>query len=125
MMRRMDIEIDRASTTPPYVQLIDQVTEAIDSGELPVGERLPTVRDLAGELELAPNTVARAYKELEESGLLRTAGRAGTFVNESAASDSDAAIARELTERYLEEMSRLGYAPAAASSLVERLAREH
>ena len=119
----MDLEIDRDSSTPPYVQLVDQVTEAIDTGTVAMGERLPTVRELAETLDLAPNTVARAYKELEEAGLLRTAGRAGTFVNDGAVSDSDAAAARELTKTYLDEMQRLGYSSAATSALLDRLAR--
>ena len=124
MIVGMEFEIDRASTMPPYAQLVDQVTEAIDTGVLAIGERLPTVRDLAGSLDLAPNTVARAYKELEAAGLLRAAGRAGTFVSDSALSATDTATARALAETFLDEMLRLGYAPSAASSLVDRLARQ-
>jgi DNA-binding transcriptional regulator YhcF (GntR family) len=60
-----------------------QLAEQIQSGRLPVGARLPTVRGLALQLGLAPNTVARAFGELEHAGLVRTRGRAGTTVSGS------------------------------------------
>ncbi|MEV8357815.1 GntR family transcriptional regulator [Microbacterium sp. NPDC076895] len=75
------IVIDPASPTPPFEQLRAQYVAAIASGELPPGSRLPTVRRLAGDLGLAPGTVARAYRELETAGLIETRGRHGTFVS--------------------------------------------
>ena len=75
------IVIDPASPTPPFEQLRAQYVAAIASGELPPGSRLPTVRRLAGGLGLAPGTVARAYRELETTGLIETRGRYGTFVS--------------------------------------------
>ena len=75
------IVIDPASPTPPFEQLRAQYVAAIASGELPPGSRLPTVRRLAGDLGLAPGTVARAYPELETTGLIETRGRYGTFVS--------------------------------------------
>ena len=75
------IVIDPASPTPPFEQLRAQYVAAIASGELPPGSRLPTVRRLAGDLGLAPGTVARAYRELETTGLIETRGRYGTFVS--------------------------------------------
>lgn len=75
------IVIDPASPTPPFEQLRAQYVTAIARGELPPGSRLPTVRRLAGDLGLAPGTVARAYRELEASGLIETRGRHGTFVS--------------------------------------------
>ncbi|MBE7186807.1 MAG: GntR family transcriptional regulator, partial [Jatrophihabitans endophyticus] len=77
----MGIEIDRGSAVPPYEQVRTELTARIRRGELPVGTRLPTVRALADELGLAVNTVARVYRELEAAGLVRTQGRAGTFVH--------------------------------------------
>src|SRR3982751_5707969 len=74
------VAIDAASPVPPYEQLRRQLARQIGDRTLAVGTRLPTVRRLAADLGLAVNTVARAYRELEESGLVETRGRAGTFV---------------------------------------------
>ena len=75
------ITIDVDSPVPPYEQIRHQLAERITTAELPVGTRLPTVRQLASDLGLANNTVARAYRELELGGLVQTRGRAGTFVH--------------------------------------------
>jgi DNA-binding transcriptional regulator YhcF (GntR family) len=74
------ITIDSTSPLPPYEQLRGQLARQITEHRLAVGARLPTVRRLAADLGLAVNTVARAYRELEEAGLIETRGRAGTFV---------------------------------------------
>lgn len=76
----MIISVDPAAAKPPYEQVKDQIDALIRAGELAQGTRLPTVRQLAGELGLAVNTVARAYKELEAARLIQTRGRNGTFV---------------------------------------------
>ncbi|GHG40820.1 GntR family transcriptional regulator [Sinomonas cellulolyticus] len=65
---------------PLFEQLRRRILEMVDAGALAVGAKLPSVRSLAGELGVAPHTVARAYRELEEAGVLATAGRAGTTV---------------------------------------------
>jgi DNA-binding transcriptional regulator YhcF (GntR family) len=74
------IVIDPASPVPPFEQLRAGLVDAVASGELAAGERLPTVRRLAEDLGVAPGTVARAYRELEASGIIETRGRNGTFV---------------------------------------------
>lgn len=74
------LRIDPDSPQPPWRQLHDQVRAAIATGELAPGMPLPTVRGLAAELGIAAGTVARAYKELEAAGVVRTAGRKGTVV---------------------------------------------
>ena len=74
------LRVDGTSRTPPYEQLRTAVIEAIRDGRLAPGARLPTVRDLAGQIGLAVNTVARAYRELETAGVVETRGRQGTFV---------------------------------------------
>ncbi|WP_433159183.1 GntR family transcriptional regulator [Kribbella sp. CA-247076] len=76
----MIISIDPGAAKPPYEQVKDQIDGLIRRGELAQGTRLPTVRQLAGDLGLAVNTVARAYKELEAERLVETRGRNGTFV---------------------------------------------
>ena len=76
----MIISVDPAASQPPYEQVKQQIEGLIRGGELAQGTRLPTVRQLAGDLGLAVNTVARAYKELEADRLVETRGRNGTFV---------------------------------------------
>ena len=74
------ITIDSGSPVPPYEQARAALARQIADHTLPAGTRLPTVRQLAADLGLAVNTVAKTYRELEESGLIVTRGRAGTFV---------------------------------------------
>ncbi len=77
----MIIELDDLSKDPPYVQIQAIIARAIASGELAEGSKLPTIRQLAGDLGLANNTIARAYRELELEGLVTQRGRRGTVVN--------------------------------------------
>lgn len=87
MSTPMRFALETKSAVPPYQQICDQVVEAVRAGELATGTRLPTVRQLAVDLGLAVNTVAKAYKQLEAEGHVATRGRAGTVVlsaNESA-----------------------------------------
>ena len=75
----MIVNVDGESFVPPYEQLRSQIATLIASGGLQLGDRLPAIRQLAGDLGVAPGTVARAYRELEALGLVR-AKRRGTFV---------------------------------------------
>lgn len=74
------ITVDDSSPTPPFEQIREQLAGLIATGGLAHGERLPTVRQLAGDLRLAPGTVARAYSALETDGLIETRRGAGTRV---------------------------------------------
>ncbi len=73
--------VDPRSAVPPFEQIRVQVLELIRNGHLKPETRLPTVRKLSADLALAPNTVARAYRELELNGVIETRGRHGTFVS--------------------------------------------
>lgn len=79
----MALSIDPKSGVPFYRQIIEQVKFAIASGDLKPGDRLPTVRQLAVDLSINPNTVIRAYRELEIENLLDTQQGSGTFVSEN------------------------------------------
>jgi GntR family transcriptional regulator len=81
----MDISVLVSSPEPVYEQIVRQVQAGITAGLLQPGDALPTVRQLANDLELNRNTVARAYKLLEDQGVILTAGRKGTFVRDDAA----------------------------------------
>jgi DNA-binding transcriptional regulator YhcF (GntR family) len=78
------IRVDPNGSVPPYEQIRSAIASLADRGDLAVGSRLPTVRQLARDLELSPTTVAHAYRELERDGFVRTAGRRGTFVADRA-----------------------------------------
>jgi GntR family transcriptional regulator len=74
------IDIDSRSGVPIYVQIVGQVRHAIEVGGLSSGERLPTVRSLAGDLAIAPNTIVKAYNELQRAGLVESRPGVGTVV---------------------------------------------
>ena len=96
---------------PPYAQLRNAIRERIENGELLAGDRLPTVRACANSLGLSPNTVARAYRELEAAGWIVGRGRAGTFVADEPP-DGDADRERQLAraaQAYLIRAERLGF----------------
>ncbi|NJC72181.1 GntR family transcriptional regulator [Planosporangium thailandense] len=112
----MKIQIDPASPVPPYEQVRSQIAALAREGRLAAGTRLPTVRQLAGDLGLAVNTVARTYRELEAAGLVETRGRHGTFVTHRASGVP--AEAERLAARYAEETRRLGLDPEQALGLV-------
>jgi GntR family transcriptional regulator len=76
----MILRVDTTSAVPPYEQIRSQIATMTAAGILPVGQRLPTIRQLAADLGLARGTIARAYRELEQGGSIRSRGRHGTFV---------------------------------------------
>lgn len=82
----MILRVDPESPVPPYEQIRAQVVTMVASGVLPSGTRLPTIRQLAADLGLAAGTVARAYRELEQAGVIATRGRRGTFVLQAGSS---------------------------------------
>lgn len=86
----MRLSISQADPRPPYVQVRAQIQEAVLTGGLPDGTQLPPVRQLAADLGLATGTVARAYKDLEAAGVVRTARGAGTRVIAPARAPTDA-----------------------------------
>lgn len=84
----MIVHIDQQSAVPPYEQLRAQVAASIVAGRLPQGHQLPPIRQLAKDLELAPGTVARAYRALEADGLVHSSGRRGTRVTPAPAAST-------------------------------------
>jgi len=101
--------------TPPYEQLRRQLVDLIEGGQLVAGERLPPLRQLAGDLGLAVGTVARTYRELEVAGLVRSRRGAGTRVAAGSASLSPRERARrldELAENYVTRARTLGFSDA-------------
>ena len=93
------IQITPGSGEPIYLQVVEQIGEAIARGDLAGGDKLPAVRKLAAELVINPNTVARAYTSLEQAGLVTTKTGSGTFVSDPALRHADAAQINALAER--------------------------
>lgn len=119
-MKLLTIDPDRG--VPPYEQLRTQVAAMTVTGELPPGQKLPTVRRLATDLGLAANTVARAYRELEADGVISTQGRRGTFVRSALLDDEtaeDPGAARKAAQNFTTAARRSGLSLAEATRLVE------
>ena len=110
--------IDRLSQVSPFEQVRDGLAAAVRTGRLAPCDRLPTVRTLAGEIGLSSNTVARAYRELEEAGVVETRGRNGTFV--SAQGPGRAQEAAQATAVYAKRLRELGIGVEEAVTLVRR-----
>ncbi len=118
----LGMQIDPESAVPPFEQLRAGIRDAIGSGELAAGTRLPTVRALAADLGLAANTVARSYRELEADALIETRGRLGSFVS---ATGSPAQRELQLAARaYADRAAALGIPTTDALALVEAALRQ-
>ncbi len=100
----MQIRIDNASGRPVYQQIIDQVKRDIALGRLTRDEKLPTVRQLAGRLAINPNTIAKAYRQLEQEGIIVTRPGTGAFVG-SLDSSLSRAVKRKVVSEELERIT--------------------
>ncbi len=110
------IILDPRSADPPFEQVRRQIAAGAATGTLPPGHKLPTVRQLAADLGLAVNTVARAYRELESDGLIETHGRRGTFV--ASHRPTDPAVA-QAASAFVEVARRAGLSRPEAVRLVD------
>jgi GntR family transcriptional regulator len=113
--------LDLATGVPAYRQIIDQVLGAIASGTLRGGDQLPTVRQLAVDLSINPNTVVRAYRELEIRGILTTQQGIGTFVTAQPVPVDEAVRQRQLDQLIGDLLARAGAAGLSADEVVVRL----
>ena len=111
--------LDLHSGVPVYRQIIDQVRGGIASGALTAGDQLPTVRQLAVDLAINPNTVVRAYRELELGGLLETHQGTGTFISTQKFRRADAERQRQLAQIAGDCISRAGAAGFSLDELIE------
>lgn len=112
------VRIDPDSQQPPYAQLSAAVADLVATGEILAGQRLPTVRALAADLGLAPNTVARSYREMEADGLVETRGRHGTFVRVGA--DHRQSAAQQATVEHVSALRAMGVDDDTIVALVTR-----
>jgi GntR family transcriptional regulator len=113
--------LDMKSGVPVYRQLIDQVLVAIASGQLTPGDQLPTVRQLAVDLSINPNTVVRAYKELEIRGMLTTQQGTGTFITAKKVKTDEAQRQKRLSQMLGEFVARVSADGYTVEDILDRL----
>jgi len=111
--RALELKLDFRSGLPIYTQIVEQIQRMLASGELKPGDQLPTVRQLATELRVNFNTIARAYRMLDEAGLISTQQGRGTYIWETPSAEVTQKLRlqglNELTQRYLIEATALGF----------------
>jgi len=118
---RFEFGLDLHTGVPVYRQLIDQVRAGIASGSLTAGDQLPTVRQLAVDLAINPNTVMRAYRELELGGLLETHQGTGTFISDRKPEKKTVERERQLSQMAGEFAARAGAAGFTLEELMDRM----
>src|SRR5882724_2338458 len=119
--RVFSFRLDLASGVPVYRQIIDQVLGGMAAGTLAPGTQLPTVRQVAVDLAINPNTVVRAYRELEIRGVLETQQGTGTFISNQKVQRNEVERRRQLNQIVSEFVSRAGAAGFTVQELMEQL----
>jgi GntR family transcriptional regulator len=120
-INKFAFRLDGHSGVPVYRQLIDQVQGAMATGALRPGDQLPTVRLVAVELAINPNTVMRAYREMEIRGIVDTQQGTGTFIADGRAAPTKEERKRQLAQLVGEFVSRAGSAGLTVDELIEAL----
>jgi GntR family transcriptional regulator len=120
----MQIQVDFRSGVPIYLQIMDQIKHLIASGALQPGDQLPTVRQLAADLRVNFNTVARTYRLLDEAGIISTQHGRGTFILAAPEAEAAERLRRQallgLTRNYLAQAHRLGFSLEEVIADLER-----
>jgi GntR family transcriptional regulator len=111
--------LDGSSGVPPYLQLVHQVRQSLLLGYLREGDRLPTVKDVAGDLAINPNTVVKAYRQLEHEGLAAGRPGQGTFITGTPSAPPGAQQAlRSSLEQWFRDAAEAGLAEDAVTALI-------
>lgn len=122
----MNLRVEPKSGIPIYLQLIEQIKHLVATGVLEDGQQLPTVRQLAVDLEINPNTVAKAYAELERQGIIERRQGIGTFVRLRRAalrSGEREAKLDSLCAAFLSQLRRFGFEPHEALERLKKMTR--
>lgn len=117
--RRFEFKLDLRSGVPVYRQIIDQVLGGISAGSLKSGDQLPTVRQLAVDLAINPNTVVRAYRELEIREVLSTQQGTGTFITDKKPAKNDVEHRRRIAQLAGDLLARAGAEGITLEELLE------
>jgi GntR family transcriptional regulator len=125
----MKISIDLRSDIPIYIQIVEQVRQQVANGELKPGDQLPTVRLLAADLRINFNTVSRAYRLLDESGIISTQQGRGTYILEMPPPEIAERLRLEsldaINRHYLGQIKRLGFSPEEAIARLVKHSAPH
>lgn len=128
VVQQIKLSLDFRSGVPIYLQIMEQIRQKVASGELSQGDQLPTVRQLATDLRVNFNTVARAYRLLDQAGLISTQHGRGTYIWEAPSSETLDQLRQQsldgLTRRYMNEAARLGAKPENISKLVNEYIKQ-
>ena len=120
----MNLDIDFRSGIPIYLQVVERIKEQLSAGQLKPGDQLPTVRSLALELRVNFNTIARAYRIMDESGIISTQQGRGTYILELPAPEVAESIRlkalEDLTQRYITDAERLGISPEELDEVLNK-----
>jgi len=117
------LQIDPSDGSPIYQQIIEQIKRAIDIGVFEAGKPLPTIREIALELRVNPNTVAKSIRELEREGIIKTFVGKGSFVSENSKNitgQENEEKAMKLTEQFIKDMQWLGFDKNQSIELLEK-----
>ena len=122
----LDLKLDFRSELPIYTQIVEQIRRLVANGVLKPGDQLPTVRQLATDLRVNFNTIARAYRLLDEAGLISTQQGRGTYIWEAPSPATSQKLRRqvleELTRQYLTDATNLGFTlEEVAQGIVEEM----
>jgi GntR family transcriptional regulator len=123
----VNFTLDTVNGAPIYRQIIQQIEYAILSGRMQPGDRLPTIRSLAVELKTNPNTIAKAYNELEIRGILATQVGSGTYISDKKPVIEDDSLKRKIREvagKFIQEMRDLGVEKKELPGLIESILKE-
>ena len=125
----MNLEIDFRSGIPIYLQVVERVKERLAAGQLKPGDQLPTVRSLASDLRVNFNTIARAYRIMDDAGIISTQQGRGTYILETPSPEVLGTIRanalEDLTRRYIEDAGRLGAAPEELNQILNEQVTRH
>ena len=120
--KKLTLQLDFHSGLPIYTQIVNQIQSQLANGILKPGDQLPTVRALASELRVNFNTVARAYRILDEARIISTQQGRGTYITEIPPPEVTEKLRKEslseLTRRYISEAYRLGFSEREVSQMV-------
>jgi len=125
--KTISFTLDQVNGTPIYRQVIQQIEYAILSGRMKSGDRLPTIRSLAVELKTNPNTIAKAYGELEIRGILATQVGSGTYISDKKPVIEDDSLNRKIREvlgRFVQELKALGVEKRELVKLIDSYIKE-
>ncbi len=118
----MEITVDLDGSEPPFAQLIAQIRSAVQAGTLSPGDPLPSIRQLATDLELNSKTVAKAYRLLERDSIVESRGYRGTYVHSDARANSEVDLNAWVTEQLAATVARLREAGATDAEIRNALA---